>query len=154
MTLLWSLLGNLCLVAPLTAWVSAQLLKFILNALGTGKFRGERLWGSGGMPSAHSATVCALSTTIGIVYGLDSGVFALSVVFSLVVMYDACGVRREAGRHAVFLNELSAEREPSGAAAAGKPYHELVGHTLPQVIAGAALGIAVGVLFSGLWGVL
>ncbi len=151
MSLLRQLAGNLCLVAPVSSWVLSQLLKFVLTALGTGKLNRERLWGSGGMPSAHAATVCALTTAIGITGGVGTGMFALAAIFSLIVMYDACGVRLEAGRHAKRLNELSGILGPVEGQPGAKPeppFHEQVGHTLPQVFAGGALGIAMAVVFA------
>lgn len=159
MTLIRSLIGNLCLIAPLASWVLSQLLKFILTALGTGKLKGERLWGSGGMPSAHAATVCALSVSVGIECGVDSADFALAAVFSLVVMYDACGVRLETGRHAKRLNEISRAfrqgeflLQEDSRADDDRAFHEQVGHTLPQVLVGGVLGIVMGFLFAKLWG--
>ncbi len=148
MGLIRQLVGNQCLIAPVTAWVLSQLLKFILTALVTGRFTGERLWGSGGMPSAHAATVSALTVSIGLTQGVTGGDFALSAIFAIVVMYDACGVRLEAGRHAKRLNELTDQmRSQKTEHPAEKPFHEQVGHTLPQVLAGAALGALIAVLF-------
>lgn len=148
MVLLGQLAGNQCLVAPVTAWVISQLLKFILTALVTGRFTRERLWGSGGMPSAHAATVSALTVSIGLTQGVTGGDFALSAIFAIVVMYDACGVRLEAGRHARRLNELTEQlRSPETKTPEEKPFHEQVGHTIPQVLAGAVLGALIAVLF-------
>ena len=160
MSLIRSLAGNLCLTAPLASWVLSQLLKFILTALGTGKLKGERLWGSGGMPSAHAATVCSLSVSVGIVCGTDSAAFAVAAIFSLIVMYDACGVRLETGRHAKRLNELSAifnqtafiQTEDSCENAPA--FHEQVGHTLPQVLVGGLLGIFMSILFAKIRGMI
>ena len=139
-------LGNPCVMAPVIAWLLAQLLKFLLTALQTGNFLPERLVGSGGMPSAHGATVCALTTAIGMTSGVGGTDFALSVVFSRVVMYDARGVRLEAGRHAKALNQIAKLAAERGCSPPDhKPFRELVGHTLPQVLMGALLGILVAV---------
>lgn len=155
MTFLKTIFGNLCLIAPIVAWCLAQLLKFILDALNNGKFTGERLWGSGGMPSAHSATVCALTATVGITCGAGSAEFAMAVIFSIIVMFDAFGVRKETGRHARFLNQLTDERKEEGREPLEKEhYHEQVGHTLPQVIVGGVLGLVVAFVMAWIWGAL
>lgn len=139
--------GNPCVVAPVTAWILSQLLKFCLTAIQTGNFLPERLVGSGGMPSAHGATVCALTTSIGMTSGVGGTDFALAAIFALVVMYDARGVRREAGRHAKALNRLCARAVEEGhPISTEKPFHEMVGHTMPQVLLGAVLGILVAVV--------
>lgn len=135
---------NPCVVAPVTAWMLAQVIKFLLTSIQAGRLLPERLVGSGGMPSAHGATVCALASSIGLRSGVGSSDFALATIFALVVMYDACGVRREAGRHARLLNRLSARwRENGQPLSDNKPFHELVGHTPLQVLLGALLGILV-----------
>ena len=139
-------IGNPCVVAPVAAWILSQLLKFLLTAAKTGDFLPERLVGSGGMPSAHGATVCALATSIGLTSGVGGNDFALAAIFALVVMYDARGVRWEAGRHARALNLLSARAAAEGSPLPeDKPFHELVGHTIPQVLLGAALGALVAI---------
>ena len=139
--------GNPCVVAPVAAWILSQLLKFCLTAIKTGDLLPERLVGSGGMPSAHGATVCALTTSIGLTSGVGGNDFALAAIFALVVMYDARGVRREAGRHARALNQLCARAAEEGhPIPTEKPFHELVGHTMPQVLLGAVLGILVAVV--------
>ena len=141
------LIHNRCLIAPLCAWGLAQLLKFILTIIIHDKVLPERLVGSGGMPSAHSATVCALTVASAMTYGVGGDTFALSAVFALVVMYDACGVRRQVGRHAGALNDLlDRESHRYDIQREGEEYHELVGHTPLQVFFGALLGILVAVV--------
>ena len=95
------LLSNYVLIASVLGWASAQVIKTVIDFGFTRELKLERLVGSGGMPSCHSATVCALSTACGIFYGIDSAAFAISAIFAIVVMYDARGVRRETGNQAV-----------------------------------------------------
>lgn len=134
---------NRVLMTSLLAWAVAQLLKIVSWRITRGKLNFKRLVEPGGMPSSHSAFVTALATGIGLTEGLDSTLFALAVVFALVVMYDAAGVRRAAGKQAKVLNsiiedlnrrELHPER-----------LKELLGHTPVEVVAGALLGILVAV---------
>ena len=106
----------------------------------------ERLFGSGGMPSSHSATVCALATTTGMEYGGESFQFAIAMVFAIIVMYDAIGVRREAGNQAKVLNEMMEVFVSMGSnMKAQDKLKEFIGHTPLQVLAGAILGVVVAV---------
>ena len=103
--------------------------------------------GSGGMPSSHSATVCALAASAAMTYGAASGEFAIAAIFAFIVMYDACNVRLETGKQAVAINELQELLRKMGEdLTAEERLKELVGHTLPQVLVGALLGILIGVL--------
>lgn len=138
------LLSNQILISACSGWLIAQVVKTIIHFHFTKSFVPERLVGSGGMPSAHSATVCALSTSAGIVCGLDSPAFAICTMFAIVVMYDAMGVRRETGIQAKVINEMmelfnSMDKELSYE----DRLKELVGHTPLQVIVGAILGIII-----------
>ena len=94
------LLGNQLLVSAVLGWVVAQGLKTLIDFALNKSFNKERLVGSGGMPSSHSATVCGLTTAAVIKYGVGSFEFAISFVLSMIVMYDAIGVRRETGKQA------------------------------------------------------
>ncbi|MCL2827123.1 MAG: divergent PAP2 family protein [Oscillospiraceae bacterium] len=139
------ILHNPFLISAVTAWLTAQIIKTILYLLYFREFNFERMWGSGGMPSAHSATVCALAVAAGLHDGFDDYPFAIATVFALVVMYDACGVRRAAGQHAKMLNKLeeiifSKDFSPEDR------LKELIGHTPLQVLAGAMLGIVIAVV--------
>lgn len=140
------LLKNTLLVNAVLSWGAAQVIKTIIYAVANRRLEWERLFGDGGMPSGHSATVTALAVTAGLEYGLDSAVFALAAVFAIVVMHDAMGVRREAGRHAKALNELM-ELVQSDLSADDK-LKELLGHTPLQVLSGAALGVVMALLLS------
>lgn len=147
MSFIRDLLGNQIFVSAALGWVVAQILKTIIHVILTKEFVAERMVGSGGMPSSHSATVCALSTAAGIQYGLNSGEFAIAAILAIIVMYDAIGVRREAGIQAKIINEMievfsSMNKELS----TEDKLKELVGHTPFQVLMGALLGIAIAFL--------
>lgn len=146
------LLQNQLLMSAIIGWLVAQLLKTFIHMYFTKSFVAERLVGSGGMPSAHSSTVCALSTAAALQYGLDSFQFAICTIFAIVVMYDALGVRRETGIQAKVINEMmelfnNMDQELS----TGERLKELVGHTPLQVLMGAILGICIAFLMSGLY---
>lgn len=134
--------GNQLLMSAVTGWLVAQFLKTIIDVALNRSFNPERLVGSGGMPSSHSATVCALTTAAGLHCGVSSYEFAISFVLSMIVMYDAIGVRRETGKQARLLNTLLSENplKLSGEFIQEK-LKEYVGHTPIQVCAGAILGI-------------
>ena len=141
-----AVLKNEFLYVTLLVWVCNQCFKFIVDWIINGKPNYKRLCGAGGMPSSHSAVVATLTTLIGKKYGLDSGVFAISCVFSAVVMYDAAGVRRAAGKQATLLNKLIENSANSGIVVSEKLV-EVLGHTPFQVLVGALLGISVGLLY-------
>ncbi|HHU60955.1 MAG TPA: divergent PAP2 family protein [Natronincola sp.] len=135
--------NNEVLIVSILAWAIAQFLKIVTWALISKKVNFRRLVEPGGMPSSHSAFVTSLATGIGIKEGFSSTLFALAMVFSLIVMYDAAGVRRAAGKQATVLNsiiedlnrrELHPER-----------LKELLGHTPVEVVIGALLGIVVAI---------
>ena len=142
------LLQNRVFMAAATGWLVAQVLKTIIDMCVNKSFDPERLVGSGGMPSSHSATVCALATAAGIEYGGGSFQFAISAILAIIVMYDARGVRREAGLQAQVLNEMIAFFQNMGKSVSyEEKLKELVGHTPLQVTAGAILGILISVLY-------
>ena len=144
------LADNQVLISALVGWTVAQLLKTIIDLILNRSFSAERLVGSGGMPSSHSATVCGLTTAAGLVYGVSSFEFAISFVLASVVMYDAMGVRREAGKQAKLLNMiLEQDSFRLTNEALQQRLEELIGHTPLQVLAGAALGIALAFAVDG-----
>lgn len=148
MNWLQELVQNRVLILTITAWLTAQVIKTLLHLFTAKTFRAERLIGAGGMPSAHSASVCALIVGVGRQLGLDSPVFAVTVLMGIIVMYDAMGVRRAAGLHARVLNQiLSHDGEEEKPAQPHTALKESLGHTPLEVTAGAALGILIGVLF-------
>ena len=141
------LLSNRVLISGLVGWGAAQVLKTIIYALMHHTLDLTRIFGDGGMPSGHSATVCAVATSAGIIYGLDSFPFAISVIVAIIVMHDAMGVRLETGKQAKLLNEfidLFAKLEQP--LSDQEKLKELVGHTPLQVCMGGLLGILTGVL--------
>lgn len=140
------LLYNNILWVSLLAWFVAQLLKVILTFIFNRKFDIRRFIGAGGMPSSHSALVVSLATSVGRFEGYDSPMFALALTFSLIVMYDAAGVRRAAGKQAAVLNEILEQIHTSRSVSEEK-LKELLGHTLIEVIAGAVLGFLISRLF-------
>ncbi len=138
---------NQALLAALIAYFAAQSLKVILTLIMHRRFDIRRFIGAGGMPSSHAAMVCATATTIGFNSGFDSSVFALSVVIALVIMYDASGVRRAAGKTAAALNRIVETLIHEGVGGVKPEYlKELIGHTPLEVFAGAFLGIVIGIL--------
>lgn len=130
-------------------WLSAQVIKTLLHLFLTKKFVAERLVGSGGMPSSHSSTVCALATATCIEYSASSFEFAIAAILAIIVMYDAMGVRRETGIQAKLLNDMIKVFEDMGRPeiSAHDKLKEFVGHTPLQVLMGALLGILVAILF-------
>ena len=143
---------NPFLIAGVGGWLVAQVVKTIIHAIIHKKIDWERLVGDGGMPSGHSATVTAVCTMSLMRYGPGSYEFAISAILALIVCHDAMGVRLQAGKHAVILNEIV---EAFNALGEDKlpvnKLKEFVGHTPIQVIAGVLLGIAVALLMYFLW---
>ena len=131
-------LENKFLIVPFIVWCCIQLFKFITDLVINRKPNFKRLFGAGGMPSSHSAVVATLTTLVGKEYGLGSAIFAVSFVFSLIVMYDAAGVRRAAGKQATLLNKL-VENYPNSNVIVTEKLVEVLGHTPFQVLVGAIL---------------
>lgn len=145
------LFTNTIFLAAALGWLIAQILKTFIHMFFTKEFVAERLVGSGGMPSSHSATVCSLATAACFEYGAGSFEFAISLILAIIVMYDAMGVRRETGIQARLLNdivEIFADMGRSEISANDK-LKEFVGHTPLQVLAGAVLGVVIAfILYS------
>ncbi len=142
------LLQNRPLVSAVVAWAAAQILKTIINYLVNREWKAERLWGSGGMPSSHSATVCAFLVSTGFNYGPDSFELAIAFLFAVVVIHDARGVRLETGRQAEILNSITRflRAKDGSIQLPEQELKELVGHTPFQVAVGSAIGIITGLL--------
>ncbi|HAX40000.1 MAG TPA: hypothetical protein DCY10_03860 [Clostridiales bacterium] len=140
------LLGNKILLAALIGWAIAQLAKAILYTIFNREFKFERLVGSGGMPSSHAATVCAMTTAVALQFGLASFEFAISFVLSSVVLHDARGVRQEAGKQAVTITAIIDHLIKEGTIIELPEWElkELIGHTPLQVLIGSIVGIGVG----------
>jgi len=139
--------SNRIIQAAALAWAIAQGLKVLLTLMISKKFDSTRVFGSGGMPSSHSAMTCAMMVMVGFTEGFSSSVFALAFCFSGVVMYDAAGVRRSTGKNAAVLNRLI-DRLANDGTFDEEHLKELVGHTPIQVLAGALLGVLVGTLMA------
>lgn len=135
---LTDLFTNVFLLTGLSSWLIAQVLKTVIHCILYKKLELRRIYGDGGMPSGHSATVSSLATMCGLCFGAGSVEFAISAIVAIIVCHDAMGVRRETGKQAEVLNELLRFLE-SGREADLK---ELVGHTPLQVWAGILIGIA------------
>lgn len=133
------------IILPISTWFFIQLFKLIYDLVTTKKFNFKRILGAGGMPSSHSAVVTSLATLIGKNEGIESSVFAVSLVFACVVMYDAAGVRRAAGKQAKLLNKIVETPGLTGLQVSERLV-EVLGHTPVQVIVGAAIGVVVGLL--------
>ena len=146
-----SILGlgtNHVLFAALISWFVAQALKIPIYHHVEHVWDFSRFHGSGGMPSSHSATVCALATAAGMQYGGSSFEFAIAAIVAIIVMYDARGVRRETGLQAQVINEMMEFWEKMGQPISyEEKLKEFVGHTPLQVFVGALLGILIAVLY-------
>lgn len=134
------------IIVPFATWLVIQTFKVICDLVVTKKFNFKRILGAGGMPSSHSAVVVSLTTMIGKSQGTNSIMFAIALIFSLVVMYDATGVRREAGKQAHLLNEIINTPGLSQVQVKEKLV-EALGHTPIQVLVGALVGVINGMLF-------
>lgn len=143
-------LTNPVIIVPILAWLIAQVLKVIIKLLVDHTFSIERLFGDGGMPSGHSATVTSLMVMCGWCCGLGSVPFAIAAVLAVVVMHDATGVRREAGKQATsikqiadIINGMFLEKDE---AVRTEKLKEFIGHTPIQVFFGSILGVIVAIV--------
>ena len=133
------------LLAPLVAWAIAQAAKVILTSMRQRRLNLRVLAETGGMPSSHAAIVMGMTTAVGKYAGVSSAAFAIALIFSFVVMYDAAGLRRAAGRQAAILNRLVEDLVHMRGMQEQK-LRELLGHTPVEVVVGALLGIGVGLI--------
>ena len=144
------ILGNRILDVVFIAWFVAQFYKVITTIFIDKKLNIKRIFETGGMPSSHSSTMPSLSTAVALAHGTQSTIFAISFVLAGVVMYDAAGIRRAAGKHAGLLNTLM----DRFAAKVGERLHdeklkELLGHSPLEVLVGAILGVVIAFIFKG-----
>ena len=143
-----AIVQNKVLVAAVLAWFLAQSIKIVIVLCKTKKFSKERIMGAGGMPSSHSATVTAVTTAVAILQGFGSPLFGVCIMFSFIVMYDAAGVRYQAGNQAKVINEMAELLEiitNKDLSFEGKLI-ELLGHTRLEVFVGALLGCIIGIV--------
>jgi uncharacterized protein len=148
--ILIGILSNPLFIAAACSWLVAQTAKTVLYFIINHEFCWERIVGAGGMPSAHSATVCALSVSTAFTYGVQGFEFPMTCFFAFIVMYDAMGVRRETGEQAKVLNEIIDQWFNMGNVLQTRTpmenFKEFVGHTPLQVLVGALIGILIGTL--------
>lgn len=137
------ILTNRVLLVALAACFLAQVLKFIIDFARNGKANLYNFVTAGGMPSSHSALVTALATGIGQTIGWKSGEFAIALIFAIIVMYDAAGVRRAAGNQARVLNQIIEEFFEDDHELSDDRLKELLGHTPLQVVVGSILGVVI-----------
>lgn len=142
MNWIYDLVTNPLLITAISSWMIAQIIKVSIHAFISKKIDISRLFGDGGMPSGHSATVSSLAIICAMVYGTGSIYFAICAILAVIVCHDAMGVRRETGKQAVIINELikafgvlTEEKLPE------IKLKEFVGHTPIQVFAGILIGI-------------
>ena len=130
------------IIVILLVWFFIQLFKVICDRIETKKWHWRRMFGAGGMPSSHSATVVCLATLMGKYEGIDSPAFVISFVFAMIVMYDAAGVRRAVGKQAKVLNDILSNTKTNNF----EKLQEMTGHTPVQVVCGAIIGLIVGLI--------
>ena len=136
---------NKYIYVPFLLWFFIQLFKVIYDLVTTKKFNFKRILGAGGMPSSHSAIVTSLATLVRKYQGVDTPIFAVSLILAAVVMYDACGIRRAAGKQAALLNKIIATPGLTGLQVSEKLV-EVLGHTPFQVLVGALIGVIAGLI--------
>lgn len=141
----YDLIHNRVVIAAILAWIIGQFLKFPLEYILNKRWNWGIMFSSGGLPSSHSSLVTAVTLTIGLQDGFDSSVFALSAAIAMIVIYDAAGVRRQAGIHAERINTIMQTFFESGQFPE-KELKEMLGHTPFEVITGVILGILIGLL--------
>lgn len=145
-TALADLSGNHVFMSAFWSWLTAQLMKYVTTFYREGKWDWRVMFDSGGMPSSHTSLVVGLTTATAYQYGLGSTMFPLSLAFSLIVMYDAAGVRRHAGKQAEVLNRILDDMF-KGQSISERKLKEVLGHSPLQVLAGAVLGVFIGVVY-------
>jgi acid phosphatase family membrane protein YuiD len=145
-----SLVNNFVLVAALTAWGLAQVLKVPIEYLRSKQLDWTLLLHAGGMPSSHSSLLVATTHAIGLSVGFDSPLFAMAVAISMVVVYDATGIRRQAGIHAALINAMIRDLA-SGHPLKQEQLREILGHTPLEVLGGVILGITIAQIAWFIW---
>lgn len=138
---------NQILMTAIVSWALAQLIKIIIELIRTHRINWQLIFATGGMPSSHSSLVVALATATGLRQGFDSSLFAIATVLDFVVLYDAQGIRRQAGNQARIINRMLQNVENAGIKV-DKNLKELLGHTPIQVMGGTILGIIVALVMN------
>ncbi len=149
--MLIGIISNTAITVPAFAWLTAQILKTLINSIVSKKFTWKRMFGDGGMPSAHSATVSSLAIVVGDSMGYGSATFGLAIMFAVIVMHDALGVRREAGKQAESLltmaDVIKNYIDEHNIDLKTEKLKVLVGHTPTQVVCGSVLGVVISLLY-------
>jgi acid phosphatase family membrane protein YuiD len=145
-----TILENRVLIAALAAWSLAQLIKVPLEYVRTGRLNWALLFSAGGMPSSHSALVAAIAHGIGLYVGFGTPLFAFAVAMAMIVIYDATGIRRQAGRHAALINAMIRDLA-SGHPLKEEHLREVLGHTPLQAVSGTLFGIGIAQIVWVLW---
>ena len=146
----FGILSNPVLIAGFTSWVIAQLIKVPWNYLSTGRWDWVLLLRAGSMPSSHSALVASVAHASGLFVGFASPLFALALTLAAIVIYDATGIRRQAGKHAEIINRIVRDAV-KGKRTKEKQLKEVLGHTPLEALAGTLLGIVVAQLIWLIW---
>lgn len=146
----FGILSNPVLIAGFTSWVIAQLIKVPWNYLSTGRWDWVLLLRAGSMPSSHSALVASVAHASGLFVGFASPLFALALTLAAIVIYDATGIRRQAGKHAEIINRIVRDTV-KGKRTMEKQLKEVLGHTPLEALAGTLLGIVVAQLIWLIW---
>jgi len=146
----FEILSNPVLIVGFAAWGLAQLIKVPWGYFSSGRWDWVLLLRAGGMPSSHSALVAGVAHAIGLFEGFASPIFALALTLAVIVIYDATGIRRQAGMHAEFINRIIQDRL-KGKVSSDRKLREVLGHTPMEALAGTILGIAVAQIVWLLW---
>ena len=141
----FDILHNRIFITTLIAWVIAQSIKVAVGVVREKRFDFKWFIGTGGMPSSHSAGVTALATSVGLIHGFNSAIFAITAIFTLIIMFDAQGVRRATGEQAEILNKIMDDIY-HGKQIREDRLKELIGHTPVEVLIGGLLGILVAII--------
>jgi uncharacterized protein len=144
------ILNNHVLISALIAWSLAQIIKIPLEYLHTGKWNWALLFRAGGMPSSHSALITAATHSIGLIYGFNTAAYALAFVSSMIVIYDATGIRRQAGKHAEIINAMINDLA-TGHPLREEQLREVLGHTPMEAVGGLLWGFGVAQIMYMIW---
>ena len=145
MEFLIEIINNKYIYVPFLLWFFIQCFKVVWDLVKTKRFNFKRVLGAGGMPSSHSAVVCSLATLVGKNIGFSTPEFGIAFILAIIVMYDAAGVKRAAGKQAKLLNKIVATPGLSALQVQEKLV-EVLGHTPLEVIVGAVIGVVVGII--------
>jgi acid phosphatase family membrane protein YuiD len=144
------ILNNHVLISALIAWSLAQIIKIPMEYLHTGKWNWALLFRAGGMPSSHSALITAATHSIGLIYGFNTAAYALAFVSSMIVIYDATGIRRQAGKHAEIINAMINDLA-TGHPLREEQLREVLGHTPMEAVGGLLWGFGVAQIMYMIW---